>query len=114
MKRYLLLMYNKEMPMPKNLTKAQMKAGMKPWMDYLAPLNKKKMVESTAPVQWNGKTVTSSTAAKDYKAGRLDVGGYMVIKAKNMAEAIAIAKKSPHAKTRMGPTIIREVVEVMQ
>jgi hypothetical protein len=107
-------MYNKEMPMPKNPTKEQMEAGLKPWKEYLAPLNKKRRVESVAPVQWNGKTVTSSTSVENYKAGRLDVGGYMVVKAKNMAEAIAIAKKSPQAKTKIGPTIIREVVEVMQ
>lgn len=111
MKRYLLLMYNKEMRMPENVTKEQMEAGIKPWRDYLDPLMKKRVVESVAPVQWNGKIITKA-GTKNYKTEKVDLGGYMVIKAKNMAEALKIAKKSPHAKTQMGPTTIREIVEM--
>jgi YCII-related domain len=99
MGKYLLLMYNKEMPMPKNPTKAQMEAGMKPWRDYLTPL------------QFHGKSL-SSKGAKDYKGAKIDISGYMIIKAKNMAEALKIAQQSPHAKTNMGSTIVREIVEV--
>jgi hypothetical protein len=111
MGKYLLLMYNKEMPMPKNPTKAQMEAGMKPWRDYLTPLIKKGVVESVNPVQFHGKSL-SSKGAKDYKGAKIDISGYMIIKAKNMAEALKIAQQSPHAKTNMGSTIVREIVEV--
>jgi hypothetical protein len=111
MGKYLLLMYNKEMRMPKNPTKAQMEAGIKPWREYLTPLMKKGIVESTAPVQWNGKSVTAKSS-KDYKAQKIDLGGYMIIKAKNMAEALKIAKSSPHAKTNMGTTTVREIIEM--
>src|SRR5271155_4817524 len=101
MGKYLLLMYNKEMRMPKNPTKKQMEAGMKPWRDYLGPLAKKGKLDSSAPVQRRGKMVTSA-GTKDYKAEKVDLGGYMIIKAKDMAEAVKIAKSSPHAKTGMG------------
>lgn len=111
MGKYLLLMYNKEMRMPKNPTKKQMEDGIKPWRDYLGPLMKKGVLEASAPVFWNGKTVTK-TGAKDYKAEKIDLGGYMIIKAKNMAEAVKIAKNSPHAKSGMGTTTIRECVEM--
>jgi hypothetical protein len=36
----------------------------------------------------------------------------MIIKAKNMAEALKIAKASPHAKGKMGTTTVREIVEM--
>ena len=111
MGKYLLLMYNKEMRMPKNPTKKQMEAGMKPWRDYLGPLSKRGRLELSAPVQRKGKMVTPS-GTKDYKAQKIDLGGYMIIKAKDMAEAVKIARSSPHAKTKMGPTTIREIVEM--
>lgn len=106
-------MYNKEMRMPKRPTKKQMEEGMRPWREYLGSLSKKGALESSAPVQWNGKSVAKA-ATKDYKAARIDLGGYMIIKAKNMAEAVKIAKNSPHAKTGMGTTTIREIVEMQR
>jgi hypothetical protein len=111
MGKYLLLMYNKEMRMPKNPTKKQMEDGIRPWREYLMPLMQKGIVESAAPVQWNGKMLTG-TGAKNYKASKIDLGGYMIIRAKNMAEALKIAKASPHAKSKMGTTTVREIVEM--
>jgi hypothetical protein len=109
MGKYLLLMYNKEMRMPKHPTKKQMEEGMKPWNDYLGPLMKKGVVESVSPVQWSGKAITK-TGAKDYKPAKIDLGGYMILNAKNMAEAVKIAQRSPHAKAGMGTTTVREIV----
>lgn len=111
MGKYLLLMYNKEMRMPKRPTKAQMEAGMRPWREYLGPLAKKGVLETALPVAWRGKTVTA-TGTKNYRPQKVDLGGYMIINAKSMAEAVKIAKNSPHAKTRMGPTTVRECVEM--
>jgi hypothetical protein len=111
MGRYLLLMYNKEMRMPKNPTKKQMEEGIRPWTEYLAPLTKKRKLESVAPVQRNGKMLTPS-GTKEYRASKVDIGGFMVVRAKSMAEAIKIAKSSPHARSRMGTTTIRECVEM--
>lgn len=111
MKTYLLLMYNKEMRMPKNPTKAQMEAGIRPWRNYLDPLSKKRVLQASGPVQRDGKIITSS-GTKSYRAEKVDLGGYMLIKAKNMEEAVKIAKRSPHAITKMGPTTIRECVEM--
>ena len=113
MGRYLVLMYNEEMRMPKKVTKEMMEAGVKPWRDYLTPLMKKGIVHSTAPVQWKGKMITTS-GTKDYKPKRIDLGGYMIIKAKDMGEALKLAKRSPAAKMMKagGAITVREIVEV--
>ncbi|HVC58163.1 MAG TPA: hypothetical protein VND15_01655 [Candidatus Acidoferrales bacterium] len=111
MATYLLLMYNKEMKMPKNPTKAQMEAGIKPWRDYLGPLAKRGVLASSAPTHREGKAIMS-TGVKAYKPDKIDIAGYMLIKAKSMADALKIAKASPHAKSKMGSTVIRECVEM--
>jgi hypothetical protein len=111
MKTYLLLMYNKEMRMPRNPTKAQMEEGIRPWRNYLGPLAKRRTLESSAPVERNGKMITPK-GIKSYRAQKVDLGGYMVIKAPSMAAAVKIARKSPHAKMNMGTTTIRECVDM--
>ena len=112
MGKYLLLMYGKEMRMPKNVTKAQMEAGVRPWREYLGPLTKRKKLISSAPVSWRGKMLTAR-GTKNYSPRSIDLGGYMLIEAKSMAEAIKIAKRSPHHKMRAGVTTIRECMQVM-
>jgi hypothetical protein len=111
MGKYLLLMYNKQMRMPKSPTKRQMEEGMKPWRKYLGPLMKRGVIVASAPVEWNGSEV-SKKGAKSHKSGKVDLGGYMLIKARSMAEATKIAKASPHARTGMGVTLIKECREM--
>ncbi|HUB92696.1 MAG TPA: hypothetical protein VL945_01935 [Candidatus Saccharimonadales bacterium] len=111
MARYLLLMYGKEMRMPKKVTREMAEAGMKPWRDYLGPLMKKGAVEAAAPVAWKGKMITGGKT-QDYKPRQIDLVGHMVISAKNMSEALKIAKKSPHAKMAGTTTTVRELMEV--
>jgi hypothetical protein len=104
-------MYNKEMRAPRNMTKRQMEEGMKPWDDYFSSLSKRGALESRAQVRRDGRAVRGP-AARGYKAKTVDIEGYMVVKARNMAEAVKIAKGSPHARMRMGPTTIRECIEM--
>ncbi len=111
MGKYLLLMYGKEMKMPKKITKEMAEAGMKPWRNYLNPLMKKGIVEASSPVSWKGKMITSGKT-QDYKPRNIDLVGHMVIRAKSMSEAIKIAKKSPHAKMAGTTTTVREIIEV--
>ncbi len=110
MAKYLLLMYGKEMKMPKKVTKEMAEAGMKPWRDYLKPLMKKGSVDA-APVAWKGKMITGGRT-QDYKPRNIDLVGYMVISAGNMSEALKIAKKSPHAKMAGTTTTVREIMDV--
>ncbi len=108
MPRYLLLMYNEDMEMPEKPTEEQMGKGTAPWREYLAPLTRDGAVESVAPVLWEGKSVTS-TGAEDYKPQKLDLGGYMIIRADSMEGAVEMAKRSPHAQSNMGPTAIKGI-----
>lgn len=111
MARYLLLMYNKKMEMPEKPTKKQMEEGTRPWKEYLKPLSKAGKLEGAAPVRWEGKTLTAD-GVSDYNAQNIDLGGYIIIKANSMDEAIEVAKRSPHYASNMGPTTIREIVEI--
>ena len=111
MARYLLLMYGREMKMPKKVTKEMAEAGMKPWRDYLKPLMKKGSVDAAAPVAWKGK-MTTDGRTQNYKPRNIDLVGYMVISAGNMSEALKISKRSPFAKMAGTTTTVREIMEV--
>lgn len=111
MGKYLLLMYNREMRMPKNPTKKQMEEGTRPWREYLGKLSKKGALNDALPVQFRGKAITA-TGTKNYRPQKVDLSGYMVINAKSMADAVRIAKDSPHARGKMGTTVIRECMEM--
>ncbi len=111
MGKYLLLMYGKEMKMPKHVTKEMMEKGMKPWRDYLKPLMKKGAVVSASPVGWKGKMLTPK-GVKNYNPRSTDLQGYMIISAKSMPEALKIARKSPHAEMKSGLTTVREIIGV--
>jgi hypothetical protein len=113
MAKYLVLMYGKEMKMPEVVTAEMMEAGTKPWREYLGPLTKKNVLESSAPVVWEGKVVDANGATKEYTPNDTDLLGYMLIKASSMEEAVEIAKKSPHAISKAGYTVIRQAMEVM-
>ncbi|MDE1865041.1 MAG: hypothetical protein KGH94_00160 [Candidatus Micrarchaeota archaeon] len=108
-KRYLLLMLNKEMPMPTDPQQAE--AGIKPWREFLGELHRQGKMEGGLPVQRSGK-IARKRSVKDYKAKTNDVGGYLIIKADSMEEAVKIAQATPHAKQNMGPTIVRECIDM--
>ena len=112
MPKYLLLMYNEKMEMPTNPTPEQIENGIKPWRDYISPGTEKGSFVSANPVLWEGKMLTEK-GIEDYKPQKIDLGGYMIITAKDMNEAIKIAKQSPHSIMKSGPTTIRKIEEVL-
>jgi hypothetical protein len=110
-KRYLLLTLNKDMPMPAD--PQQREAGVKVWRDWLAEMSSQGKLESALPVQRPGK-IARKRSVKDYKPKTNDVAGYIIIKADSMEEAVKIAQSSPHARANMGPTIVRECIDMQQ
>jgi hypothetical protein len=106
-KRYLLLMLNKEMPMPSN--PAEREAGHNVWKEWMGEHSSQ--IEGGAPVMRTGKAVRRRSA-KDYKPRTNDVTGYLVLKADSLEDAIKIAQSSPHAKVQKGTTVVREIVEM--
>ena len=99
------------MEMPNKPTPEQIESGIKPWRDYITPLKNKGKSIAANPVMWNGKMLTNN-GVEDYKPQKIDLGGYMIVEAKDINEAIEIAKKSPHFLMKSGPTTIREITEV--
>lgn len=108
-KKYLLLMLNREMPMPTDPKERE--ANTKPWTDWLAEMAKQGKLDNGLPVFRDGRAVRKRSV-KEYKAKTTDVGGYLIINAESMEEAIKIAQSSPHARMNMGTTIVRECMDV--
>ena len=82
---------------PEDMSPEQMKATMINWMTWMKGLKKNKQLTLGHPLQDGGKLLsgqkgkTVATFADSPEA----VGGYLLIKAKTMAEATKIAKGCP-------------------
>ena len=87
-----------------NASPEEMKAGMKPWMDWFAKVGDK-MIDKGFPLS-NAMTVTK----EGEMPGNVEFVAYDVIQADDIDDAVAIAKSSPHLD-RPGSTV--EVHEMM-
>ena len=76
----------------------EMEAIMKRWQDWFAKLGQEgKLKDWGAPLQREGKRVASGGVITDgpFTEGKEVIGGYSIIKAKDLAEAAQIAKGCP-------------------
>jgi hypothetical protein len=67
------------------------------WMDWYAGLVKTGVVESGRPLASEGKVVTAPGAIKDgpFAEAKETVGGYFIVNAKSIDEAVAVANQCP-------------------
>jgi hypothetical protein len=75
-----------------------MEAQMKRWQDWFAKLGEEgKLKDWGAPLQREGKTVAVGGVITDgpYSEGKEVIGGYSIVKAKDISEAAQIAKDCP-------------------
>ena len=82
---------------PEDMTPEQMKTTMNNWMAWMSNLKKRKQLTLGHPLGESGK-VLSGAKGKDVKVFRDDkdaVGGFLLISAKSLADATAIAKGCP-------------------
>jgi hypothetical protein len=82
---------------PADMTPEQMQTTMNNWMTWMNGLKKRKQLTQGHPLQDGGK-ILSGAKGKNVKAFKDDkdaVGGFMLIKAKSLADATAIAKGCP-------------------
>ena len=82
---------------PEDMSPEQMKATMNNWMTWMKGLRKRKQMTAGQPLEDGGKLLSG---AKGRKVVPLRdppdlIGGYLIIKAKNLAEAAKIAKGCP-------------------
>jgi hypothetical protein len=67
------------------------------WMEWYAGLVKSGVVESGRPLANEGKVITAPGAIKDgpFAEAKETVGGYFILNAKSIDEAVAVANQCP-------------------
>jgi hypothetical protein len=83
---------------------------MQGWGEWIAGLARKGVVESGLPFEWGGKVVQKDSVS-DLHLQPVDIGGYMLIKAESLDEAVEIARQAPHMALG-GTTIVRPCMEM--
>jgi hypothetical protein len=80
------------------------------WGVWMAELAKRGVIESGLPLEWSGKVVKKDSAT-DLQLQQVDIGGYLLIRAESLDEAIEIAQQAPHMALG-GTTIVRPCMEL--
>ena len=89
-----------------------MQAYMKEWGDYIEGIAKDNRYEGGLPCHEKGMRITGpDNKMSEVAGGHTSTSGYMVIKAKDMDEALMICGKAPHQKYG-GHTDVRECMEM--
>jgi hypothetical protein len=112
MEKFMLIFHGVE---PANQSPEQMQAHMGRWMAWIDKLAKTEQYVSGEPLLPGGKLV-SGKAGKTvtdgpYTEGKEVVGGFFIIKAKDLDEAVAISKECPDFD--LGSTVqVRQVMKM--
>ncbi len=79
-------------------TEAENKAEMEAWGAYMGNLTQKGQLSGGLPLQSGGQTVSANWATKEAVTSAKEgiVGGYLIVKANSLNEAVEIAKACPH------------------
>ena len=111
MEKFMLIFHGGQVD---NMSPEQMQAHMGKWMAWIEKLNKTEQYVTGEPLLSGGKTVNgkSGKAVTDgpYTEGKEVVGGFFIIKAKDMNEAVAISKDYPDFELG-GSVQVRQVMK---
>jgi len=96
-----------------NLSPEQMQASTKKWQDWIGGIAAQEKFVSTNRLGFSGKTIKPNDVTIDGPYAELKeiVGGYMVVKAKNLEDAVQMAKGCPTISIG-GSVEIRDVMEI--
>lgn len=78
----------------------------KKWTDYIGKLAKGGHLEAGSPLETGGKVVVGQDSVSDFIGEKVDIYGYMLIKASSLDEAVELSKQAPHMALG-GTTIVR-------
>jgi hypothetical protein len=108
MKEYLLLLRAGK-PMATK-TEAEQKAEMQAWGKYMGGLGEKGQLAGGLPLVSGGAVVSAdgTTSEPVKSANEGIVGGYLIVKADNLEQAVEIAKSCPHIDNE-GNVEVREI-----
>lgn len=98
---------------PQRMSPEHMQANMGKWMAWIEKLNKAGKYVSGEPLLPGGKLVTGKNAVTDgpYTEGKEIVGGFFVINAKDMDDAVNISKDFPDFE-HGGYVQVRQVMKI--
>lgn len=99
--------------MKQDASPAEMEANMGKWMAWVENLNKEGKYVSGEPLLPGGKLVSGPASATDgpYTEGKEVVGGYFIINAANMEEAVAECRNYPDFEFG-GQVQVRQVMKL--
>ena len=100
---------------PSSLSPEEMQAQMGKWFAWIEKLRKKEQYVSGEPLLPGGKLVSGAGGKTvtdgPYTEGKEIVGGFFVIKAKDLAEAVDISKECPDFEFG-GKVQVRQVMKM--
>jgi hypothetical protein len=96
-----------------NASPADLQANMGKWMSWVEKLNKEGRYVSGEPLLPGGKLVTGNNSVTDgpFTEGKEVVGGYFIINADNLEEAIETTKSYPDFQWG-GSVQVRQVMKI--
>lgn len=98
-----------------NMSPEQMQTHMGKWMGWIDKLNKTEQYVAGEPLLPGGKLVSGNGGKTvtdgPYTEGKEVVGGFFIIKAKDMNEAVSISKDCPDFELG-GSVQVREVMKI--
>jgi hypothetical protein len=108
MKEYLLLLRAGKPASTK--TEAENKAELQAWGSFMGNLQKNGQITGGLPLVSGGKTVSAAKISGEPVNSPKEgiIGGYLIIKAKSLEEAVEIAKACPHIENE-GNIEVREI-----
>jgi hypothetical protein len=89
-----------------------MQAQMKKWMEWMQTLSQKGVMVGGEPLQRSGKTVTGAKKVVTdgpFVEAKEMVGGYLIVNAKDMDEAVELSKSCPIFNNANGTVEIRPI-----
>ncbi|MEO5562275.1 MAG: YciI family protein [Chitinophagaceae bacterium] len=112
MEKFMLIFHGGEMD---GLSPEEMQAHMGKWYTWIEKLNKTEQYVSGEPLIPGGKLVSGkggkSVVDGPFTEGKEVVGGYFIINAKDMDEAVAISKDAPNVNYG-GSVQVRQVMKM--
>ena len=112
MEKFMLIFHGGQM---EGASPEQMQAEMGKWMAWIEKLSKSDQYVAGEPLIPGGKLVSGkngkSVTDGPYTEGKEVVGGFFIIKAKNLDEAVAISKDYPDYD-KGGTVQVRQVMKI--
>lgn len=112
MEKFMLIFHGGQMD---GMSPEQMQAHMGKWFAWIEQLNKTEQYVAGEPLLPGGKLVSgkNGNAVTDgpYTEGKEVVGGYFIVNAKDMDEAVKIAKDCPDFEIN-GSVQVRQVMKI--